>query len=346
MKKNTFLVLLLLACVTWAGAQQMMPQTDPFRVQVGGYLAADYHKSEESGPYPDGTFQNPLLGLLLSGQLAPQVSFMTEASYYNGDRFDLNQAWLGFQASQHFYAKLGLFVVPFGQYNENNLPHQTDTVNPPLNIEYLFPFTWRDVGVTGGGSVSGLEYVLYLGNGLSEGEFLSSGQQFRDNNRDKGWGGRLALALGEGLSVGYSYYRGKYDDADSRDRILQAGTAAWTTSDFYVTVEYNHSRSETPEPFADAVGWGYYIQTAMIWKSFRPVVSYQVLKYDDTFHGPGFEGPDAPGEGIHMDRTRWALGAVFMFAPNAYLKFEYDFNREKDLEIKNDAYLLQVAVGF
>jgi len=41
MKKYIFLVLLLLASATWAGAQQMLPQTDPFRVRVGGYLAAD-----------------------------------------------------------------------------------------------------------------------------------------------------------------------------------------------------------------------------------------------------------------------------------------------------------------
>jgi hypothetical protein len=346
MKKNVFLVLLLLASVTWVGAQQMLPQEDPFRVQVGGYLAADYIKTEVDGRYPDGTFENPLMGLLMSGQLAPQISFMTEATYYDENRFDLNQAWLSFQASEYFDAKLGLYVVPFGQFNENNLPHQTDTVNPPLNIEYLFPFTWRDIGATGSGSISGLEYVVYLGNGLSEGEFLSSGQQFRDNNRNKSWGGRLDLALGDGFSVGYSYYRGKYDDADSRDRILQAGTAIWSTSDYYIKAEYTHSRSETPDPFAAAEGWGYYIQTAMVWKNFRPVVSYQVVKYDDTFHGPGFEGPDTPGEGFHLDRTRWALGAVFMFAQNAYLKLEYDFNREKDVEIKNDAWLVQVAVGF
>jgi hypothetical protein len=194
--------------------------------------------------------------------------------------------------------------------------------------------------------VSGLEYTVYLGNGLSEGEFLSDGQQFRDNNRNKGWGGRLNLALGDGLSVGYSYYRGKYDDENSRNRILQAGTAAWTTSDFYIRAEYNHSRSETPEPFADAVGWGYYIQTAMVWKNFRPVASYQVVKYEDAFHGPGFAGPDTPGEGFNLDQTRWAVGAVFQFARNAYLKLEYDFNREKDAEIKNDAWFVQVAVGF
>ena len=103
MKKNKYLFLFLIVFSSLARAQQMLPQQDPFRVKAGGYLAADYHKSEEFGPYPDGTFENPLLGLLMSGQLAPQVSFMTEASYYDGDRFDLNQAWLGFQASQYFF---------------------------------------------------------------------------------------------------------------------------------------------------------------------------------------------------------------------------------------------------
>jgi hypothetical protein len=346
MKKIKYLCLMFSVLSSLAQAQQMPQQQDPRRVQVGGYLAADYARSEEYGQYPDGSFGNPLAGLLLSGQLVSRVSFMTESTYYYGDEFDINQAWLGFQASQYFDAKLGLFIVPFGQFNENNLPHQTDTVTFPLHIEYLFPLTWRDIGVSGSGTVSGLNYVIYLGNGLAEGEYLYSGQQFQDNNRNKGWGGRLDLVLGEGFSAGYSYYRGKYDDADSRYRVLQAGTAAWTTSDFYIKAEYTHSRSENPSPFEDSVGWGYYIQTAMVWKSFRPVVSYQALKYDDTFHGPGFEGPETPGEGFHLEQTRWALGAVFMVAPNAFIKLEYDFNREKDLEIKNDAWFVQVAVGF
>ena len=233
MKNALVFGFLVFACVTLeAGAQQMMPQVDPFRVQVGGYLAAEYAKSEAEGLDPEGTFGNPLAGVVLSGQLAQRVSFTTEASFYHWNSFDLNQAWLSFQASEYFNAKLGLFIVPFGFYNENNLPHQMDTVTLPLNIVYLFPLTWRDVGVSGSGMVSGLEYAVYLGNGLSEGEYLSDGQQFRDNNRNKGWGGRLNLALGDGLSVGYSYYRGKYDDDNSRYRTMQAGTAAWTTSDY------------------------------------------------------------------------------------------------------------------
>ncbi len=340
-----FGLLLILVGSSWSQVPYPAP-VETSRVQVGGYLAADYAKSEEEGLFPKGTFQNPLVGFTLTGHLAPQITFQTEASFYDGNSFDIHQAWIGLQASQYLNVKAGLYVVPFGQFNENNLPHQTDTINFPLSIEYLFPNTWRDIGVMASGNISGLLYTAYLGNGLYEESSLDSGQQFRDNNRNKAWGGRLEVTLDQGFSLGYSYYKGKYDDADSRNQIMQAATAAWMTADFYVKAEYNHAKLETPDEFDDGTAWGYYIQTVMIWKGFRPVVSYQVLNYDDSFHGPGFAGPGQPGLGISEEKTRWALGAVVALAQNAYLKFEYDFNREKNLEIKNDTYLIQVTVGF
>ena len=348
MKKSNailFGLLLVFAGTLWSQAPYP-PQVDTSGIQVGGYLAGDYAKSEEEGLYPKGTFQNPLLGFTLAGQLAPRISFQTEASFYDGNSFDVHQAWVGLQASQYLHIKMGVYVVPFGQFNENNLPHQTDTINFPLSIAYLFPSTWRDIGVMASGNISGLLYTAYLGNGLYEESSLDSGQQFRDNNQNKAWGGRLEMSLDQGFTLGYSYYRGKYDDADSRNQIMQAATAAWVTSDFYVKAEYNHANLETPDEFADGIAWGYYIQTSMIWKSFRPVFSYQVLNYADPFHGPGFAGSDQPGQGISEEKTRWALGAVFAIAQNAYLKFEYDFNREKNLELNNDGYVIQIAVGF
>jgi hypothetical protein len=37
---------------------------------------------------------------------------------------------------------------------------------------------------------------------------------------------------------------------------------------------------------------------------------------------------------------------VYSPAPNIYVSFEYDFNREKPLNLKNDLWALQVAVNF
>lgn len=328
-------------------AAQYPPQQPEARgVEVGGYSAGEYAKSQAEGDVPDGTFRNPLMGLFLYGVPAARISFQTEIAFVGGDRFDLNQAWLGIQAADYLNLKLGLYVVPFGRFNEHSRPHEMDTINLPLNFAYLFPKLWRDIGVTASGNISGLQYAAYLGNGLAESAFLDGGQQFRDNNRHKAWGGRLEWVLEEGFAVGYSYYQGKYDIADSRKQIMQAATAAWTTSDFYVRFEYNHARMEAWEGYGEGKAWGYTAQTAMVLRGFRPVVSYQRVFTDDTFHGSGFAGPDLPGEGFFLDRTRWALGAVLILAPNVFLKLEYDVNREKDLEIKNDGYVFQIAVGF
>ncbi len=336
----------MIFCSALAYGQGYPVPQEPERISVSGYLAGDFAKSQPEGPYPRGTFHNPLLGLLLSGQPGPRLTYQAEVAFSGGDRFDIRQAWLGLQTASYLDLKLGLFVVPFGRFNESNLPHQTDTINLPLNIAYLFPGTWRDIGVTANGSISGLQYAAYIGNGLAEGEDLTRGQQFQDNNRNKAWGARLGFELEGGISADYSYHRGKYDAADSRNQIMQAAAAAWTTQDFYLRIEFDHARLETPDEFDDGEAWGYFIQTAMIWRNFRPVASYQVLDYEDAFHGPGFAGPDTPGDGIAQKRTRWALGAVISFAPGAYFKFEYDFNREKDQEIENDMFLFQVAVAF
>lgn len=347
MKKLIFSGIIVGVVFASSLSAQYPPQQQEVRgIEVGGYFAGEYGKTKADGALPDGTFGKPLMGMFLYGQPGARLSFQTEVSFADGDRFDINQAWLGVQAANYLSLKLGLYVVPFGRFNENSRPHEIETINAPLNFAYLFPRLWRDVGVTASGNISGLQYSAYLGNGLAESAFLDGGQQFRDNNRHKAWGGRLEWVLEEGFSIGYSYYQGKYDDADSRKQIMQAAAAAWTTADFYVQFEYNHARMEAADGFEDGKAWGYTAQTAMIWRGFRPVVSYQRVFYDDVFHGLGFQGPDLPGEGIALDRTRWALGAVLTLSPNVYLKFEYDFNREKDLEISNDGYFFQIAVGF
>ena len=78
----------------------------------------------------------------------------------------------------------------------------------------------------------------------------------------------------------------------------------------------------------------------------QPFASYQKIKYVDPYHGPGFSPTFGPGDGISIDRNRWALGVIYIPIPNIYVSFEYDFNREK-IDIKNDdSWAVQVAVSF
>ncbi len=336
-------ITIFVLCAGMIGAQAV-PQNP--QLQIKGYAAADYAKSEKEGLVPDGSFGNPLLGLVFSGQLSQNVRFMAEASFYTDKTLDLNQAWVGVDTSQYFSLKLGLYLVPFGWYNERNLPHEQLYINFPLNIDFFVPLTWRDIGIAATGSALGLDYSAWFGNGLVESDGPDGGQQFKDNNANKGWGGRLLWAPESSIGIGYSYYRGKYDDANSRYRTMQAANAYWITNDFEWVFEYTYNTSENIPGYANGKGYGYYAHLAMVWKNIRPYASYQKLDYHDPLHGPGFEGPESPGDGISVKKTRWAVGAVFSLGPSVFLKFEYDFNRESEIQLKNDMYMVQIALSF
>ena len=77
-----------------------------------------------------------------------------------------------------------------------------------------------------------------------------------------------------------------------------------------------------------------------------PVASYQRYDYEDPFHGDGFLSPLFPGFGISEDRERWSLGAVYNLSQTAFFKLEYQFNREKGFDKKNDMLLVQISVSF
>jgi hypothetical protein len=341
--KTLINIAVFVLCAGMIGAQAV-PQNP--QLQIKGYAAADYTKSQKDGPVPDGSFGNPLMGLVFSGQLSQNIQFMAEASYYTDKNLDINQAWVGVVMSQYATLRLGLYMVPFGWFNERNLPHEQLYINFPLNIEFFIPLTWRDIGLAANGTALGMEYSAWFGNGLAEGDSLGEGQQFKDNNANKGWGGRLLWAPEQNIGIGYSYYRGKYDDANSRYRTMQAANAYWITNDYELVFEYTYNSSDNLPGFANGKGYGYYGHLAMVWKNIRPYASYQKLDYTDPYHNLGLERPDFPGDSISVKKTRWALGAVLSLGPNVFLKFEYDFNSDSEIELKNDMYMVQIALSF
>jgi len=184
MKRTVFFVLFFFL-VSFIFAQEN-------QLKVNGYLSAEYIHGQEDTDYPDGTFQNPQLGLLFSGMLVAKVNYTAEVVLRQNAGVDLNQVLLGLAASEAFAFNLGLFLVPFGKYNQNSRAHQTSLVEPPLNVKNLYPFLWRDVGLQVEGVFSGLIYSIYLGNGLAEAQRLEWAQQFKDNNANKAVG---ALAI-------------------------------------------------------------------------------------------------------------------------------------------------------
>jgi hypothetical protein len=313
--------------------------------KISGYLAFQYVKGQEQTNITDGSFGNSQLGLIFSDEIAPKINYIAEIRFKGESRIEIEQAWVGFNLSELLNFNLGMYVVPFGKYNQINRPHQTMLINSPLIIEKMFPSSWRDIGVQLEGRTGGIYYSAYMGNGLYESVNLEGGQQFRDNNLDKAIGGRLGTALDKSLEVAVSYYRGKYDDANSRDLTLQGADLIWSSEGVQILAEYLKASIQNPESFAEGKVEGFYIQGSSESGSLRPVVSYQRLKYEDPFHGQGFTST-TPGAGISEDKSRWAVGLVYFASENVFLSFEYDFNREKNLEIKDNSYSLQVAISF
>ncbi len=314
------------------------------QVKTNGYLSFDFIKGEAE--FSGGSFRNLSLGIFFSGELTSRINYLAEVRFKSAERIEVEQGWLRLKPSEAFSLLFGVYLVPFGRYNQANRAHETLLINPPLPLENAYPSSWREIGVLIEGRLGWFMYSGYLGNGSQEGPYFKDGQQFSDNNSDKGKGGRLALSPSRGLDFGFSYYRGMYDEENKRELSLLGADLRWLSEGFLFLFEYVKTRGENPEGFEEGTIEGYFIQASFDLGRIRSVLSYQRLDYEDMFHGQGFQSPSNPGEGISLHKRRWGLGLIYMATQNILLKLEYDLNREKEVELKDNTLTVQVAFNF
>jgi hypothetical protein len=305
-------------------------------VRYGGYLGFEYIKGQPESLYPRGSLENLLAGFLVVGQLEQKFGFTVEARAFGMSSFDLAQAWAGYLPSQTIMVKAGLFLVPFGTWNRASRPHESLLIRTPLNLEYLYPASWRELGLLIEGQVGVLSYAAYVSNGLAEADTLEGGQQFSDNNTDKAKGGRVGLVVGQAIRAGVSYYTGKYDDQDMHDLVLEGADFSWVTSQWELHGEYTKGIVENPLPFEKGKSEGFAVWTCMGFKNFQPVGSFQKVKYTDPYHNGG----------IDLDESRWTAGLRYVLSSTLYIKVEYDWNKEKGTVLKNNQFQVQLALSF
>jgi hypothetical protein len=313
---------------------------------MSGYFSFDYLKGESQSESSWGSLQNVSGGLVFSGFVESKFDYVFEARFKGENKIEIEQAWVGYGVSDGFRLRLGLYIVPFGKYNQANRPYQTALAREPINLIGSYPYSWRDIGVLVEGRVGFILYSAYLGNGLTEGENLKAGQQFKDNNSDKGKGARLGFLLGQQLEVGFSVYSGKHDGENGRKTILEGLHLNWNTESFQISSEYSKAEVENPSPYSKGKAEGYYIRLSIPFEKLIAVLSYHDFEYKDSFHGPGFESPLFSGLGISEIRSRWTLGFNYFVAPSILLKLEYEFNREKNITLKDNLLVAQVALNF
>ena len=314
--------------------------------KISVFLSLEYAQGQAESPFSWGTFYRPILGLSLANEINPKLDFFGQFYVVGEKEVRLDEAWLRLRFSRRFTARVGLYIVPFGYYNEHSLPFQSLLVQAPLSQEYLYPYRWRDLGGVIEGAWGDFGYCLYLGNGLAEQAWLAEGQQFIDNNKNKALGGRVTWNLGKGLEIGYSRHQSRYDDQNQRQVRLGGYHLAWVGESASLIGEYIRASLENPSGFDEGRATGIFVQGSMRLFGLRPVLSYQKIDYHDPYHGPGFTSPFSPGEGINLEKKRWSLGLVYPLFQTVYLKFEYDWNIVENGTKKDDAYFLQATFIF
>ncbi len=335
------------ACLLIAFALAVAAAPARAQIRINGYFSFQYQNGESRSESPNGEFGFPRAGLFFAGLVEKVFDYNLEVRFDDHDLVNLQEVWVGYVPSEAFHLKLGMYLVPFGTYNTSSRPYQTPLIQMPLAQAAIYPESWRDVGVLAEGRTGIFGYAVYMGNGLREAADFSSGQQFHDNNKDKGEGGRVTFELSRGFELGVSYNRSRVDDAGKRRLEYWAGHASWVTQGFRITYEYDWAEVENPAGFAKGKAEGHLVLATMNWGGFSPVVSYQKLDYRDPYHGTGFSAAEEiAGAGIDLADSRWAVGLVYTPVQSVMLKVEYDFNREKRAEIPNDLFLAQVALHF
>jgi hypothetical protein len=317
----------------------------PAQVHYGGYFAAEFVKGQSQSDYPQGSGGRLQGGLVAGATLSSRWSFGLEVRYRGDSTFSVEQAWAGFVPSAAFNLKVGLFLVPFGIYNRANRPHETVFIRTPLNLEFLYPESWRELGASVEGQIGIFGYAAYIGNGLKTSDALPGAQQFEDNNKNKAWGGRLGLTFSQSLRAGASYYRGKYDDADALGLTLEGIDVSWVTAQWEVRAEITKGfvdNAPLPDatPVARGKTEGFTVWAVMNFRQFQPVGSYQKVKYADPARG------DVEAGGIVLDRSRWTAGLRYVISNSIYLKAEYNWNKDKPAVPKRNQFQVQAAVAF
>ena len=333
------------AGLLFAGALAGMPARA--QLQIKGYLSFIYQDGEAQSYSPYGQFGGSRAGLFFSGVVDQAFIYNLETRFDSHDLFEVQEAWVGYGPSEAFKVKAGMYLVPFGIYNTASRPYETPLIRTPLAQAALYPEGWRDLGLLTEGQTKVFRYAAYLGNGLREGADLGSGQQYGDNNGNKGEGLLAALRLSREFEMGVSYNRSKFDDEAKRKLELWSGHVSWVSQAFRFMYEYDQAEIENPAGYANGELQGHLVLGTFSWGGFSPVVSYQKLEYEDPYHGADFSVSGAvAGLGIIRSESRWTVGLVFAPAASVMLKLEYEFNEEKLAEIDNDILYVQVALHF
>jgi len=315
---------------------------------VSGYTYTEYFRT------PDVTknFDIHYLAIAVSGRALDNVSYVGEFELEHGgtggDNTFVEQAYIDWWLRPDVALKVGAMLVPFNRFDDFHDPLMNLLITRPQVSREIGVSAWKDVGldlhgyVVLGGQTS-LSCDLYTVNGLGAGANLRGSRQYRDNNEELAYGGRLSVLHGNVLEIGASGYRGAWDDTGRHDLTMLGSHLMLHTSIADVYGEWARAASENPGPTRDGDMSGYFIQASRLFGAqYRGTVRWGALDYLDGSEELGRSS--AKGD---KDLRELVLGLSYYPARKFVVKMEYAFYGEgRGPERDNDQLGLQVAVKF
>ncbi|MGD0783098.1 MAG: porin, partial [Candidatus Aminicenantales bacterium] len=105
MKKSVLLAALL----------AFLAATLPGQVRLNGYFSSDYTQPLDKSSGRVGSFGNLDAGLIVSGDWTSQFNYVLEMRMGESWKPEIERAYLGWNYSDAFRLRVGLYLVPFGR---------------------------------------------------------------------------------------------------------------------------------------------------------------------------------------------------------------------------------------
>lgn len=315
---------------------------------VGGYLYTEYFHSPEKTK----NFDLHYLTFSVTGWANEKIQYFGEFELEHGGKADnvfVEQAYIDYWLLPTVAIKAGAILTPFNRFDDFHDPLGNYLVTRPQAAREIGVSAWKEVGVDVHGYVNLAEqyavvFDLYTINGLGDGSNLRGSRQYRDNNEDPAYGGRVSLLVGDMLEVGGSAYYGKWDDAGDLALTMYGAHAMLNTPYVELYGEFSQATSENAGDVEDGDMWGYFAQASRLFAGkYRPTIRAGELDYEDKGDLLGRD----PGSG-NKQLKELALGFTYYPVPKVAFKIEYSFFDEGDRVASrdNDQLGLQAAVRY
>jgi len=263
--------------------------------------------------------------LKLKGEISDLILFQLQVDPLKSPI--LLDAQINMRFSPYANLRFGQFKVPFSLENLTS-SSSLDFINRSLVVEKLCPgrdigASGRDIGISIYGDAAKIKYSFGIFNG--------SGINRLDNNDYKDLSGRLVYSPFDSLSVGFSYYRGKYNGTEVQSPVKRNRKG--------LEFEFIRERFSFKSEFIMAQDnelerQGFYAQGAY---SLKPNEVEILIRYDSFDNNQNQQGECH--KIIH-------LGWNWQITTNSKLQFNLEFHNQEPFPGRDVVLLALLQAGF